>query len=75
MVSQKIKQAIIAMESPYDKAMRLKFKLTKSKTHAIKIEHARRLNLNPESIVSTYPRSFKLDNGYVKFNNDLLITT
>lgn len=68
MVSQKVKQAILAMETPYDKAMRLKLKLAKSKTHSLSIKRANSLKIDPNLMIKLYPRSFKIENGNIMFN-------
>ena len=75
MDKQKLKQSIIALESPYDKAIRLKYKLTKAKSHSIPIKRAVTLHLNPYDLVTRYPRSFVIENDYIRFNNHVVDTS
>jgi len=67
MNTAKRKLYIQALETPYEKAIRLKHKLAKSSTHSIKIERAETLHLNPLDIIARYPRTFKMDGPYITF--------
>lgn len=56
------------METSYDKAIRMKYKIAKSKDKCLSIKRATTLNLNPTKLVELYPRTFKIENNQVKFN-------
>lgn len=56
------------METTYDKAIRMKYKIAKSKSKCLSIKRANTLNLNPHKLVELYPRTFKIVEDRVVFN-------
>jgi hypothetical protein len=61
------KQLIAASETPYDKAIKLKVKLAKSKTHKMKLSYASKIHLEPLTLVQLYPKTFKIHDNHIMF--------